>query len=74
MNELKHEIKICTICQQKFECKVGNITECQCFTIQLSLEEMNLIEQAGYTDCLCIGCLRSLKEKISLNKALNSAQ
>ena len=31
-----HETKYCERCNAAFECKPGNITECQCFGIVLS--------------------------------------
>lgn len=55
-----HENKICARCNANFECKVGNVLECQCSQIQLSYEERVHIENE-YSDCLCIDCLHILK-------------
>jgi hypothetical protein len=55
-----HEAKYCPRCNQPFECKVGNITQCQCYGIAISTEERAFID-ANYTDCLCSNCLRQLK-------------
>jgi hypothetical protein len=52
----KHEQKYCPRCNQLFECKVGNITQCQCSTIQLTTEQLNYIN-TKYTDCLCAACM-----------------
>ena len=57
-----HEEKICPRCSSKFECKLGSITECQCFGISLTTEERAFIESM-YDDCLCLNCLFDLKNK-----------
>lgn len=62
-----HEIKTCPRCQQPFECKLGDISHCQCSGIQLSHEERSFIEQR-YHDCLCRNCLEALKNKYTLFK------
>lgn len=58
----KHEEKHCPRCQLVFECKPGSITQCQCSGIQLTVEESAFVG-AKYDDCLCINCLRDLKQK-----------
>lgn len=62
-----HENKICPRCQKGFECKVGDVSNCQCNGLYLSAEERAHIEQK-YDDCLCINCLRELKYKYTLFK------
>ena len=57
-----HEVKSCPRCQQFFECKVGSITQCDCALVHLSEEEKAFIADR-YKDCLCISCLRDLKDK-----------
>jgi hypothetical protein len=57
-----HEMKICPRCSHLFECKMGSITECQCYAIQLSNEERMFIEEC-YDDCLCNSCLTELKTR-----------
>jgi len=64
-----HEIKVCSCCLKTFECKVGNVLECQCNEIHLTYEERNAIE-LKYTDCLCIDCLYILRYKFQQNKKL----
>lgn len=68
-----HEIKTCSRCSKTFECKVGNVLECQCNQIQLQYEEKIYIENT-YTDCLCIDCLHVLRYQYQLlkNKASHS--
>jgi len=58
----KHEEKICARCNKGFECKVGNIAICQCTAVKLTIEEQEFIE-ATYKDCLCIDCLKEIKNK-----------
>lgn len=58
----KHEEKQCPRCGNGFECKVGNISECQCAGVLLSIEERAFIE-TRYNDCLCISCLKELKNR-----------
>jgi hypothetical protein len=57
-----HDQKICPRCSQKFECKLGSITECQCYGISLTVEE-NAFIQSRYDDCLCRNCLIELKNQ-----------
>ncbi len=61
----KHEEKKCPRCQKKFECKQGNITQCQCYTVELSEEQRSYIEQR-YNDCLCRDCLQYLSAELNL--------
>ena len=63
----QHEIKTCPRCNTMFECKVGNITRCQCSIVELSIEERCFIEDR-YSDCLCINCLSQLKTGLSFLK------
>jgi hypothetical protein len=61
----KHEEKSCPRCHCVFECKVGDITHCQCYGVKLTLEERTFIEDR-YKDCLCRKCLDELKQRTSL--------
>jgi len=62
-----HEKKNCERCNASFECKAGNITQCQCNQIHLSLEEKIYIE-SKYSDCLCANCLSAIKSELFLFK------
>ena len=62
-----HEQKACPRCKAMFECKPGNITQCQCFGIQISDEQKSYIRER-YNDCLCRKCLHSLQNEIELFK------
>ena len=56
----KHEASCCPRCNNTFECKVGNITQCQCYGILLSLEERAYVDTL-FTDCVCSQCLLQMK-------------
>lgn len=56
----KHEPKACSRCETVFECKVGNVENCQCQAVRLSDDVQKLI-QKDYEDCLCARCLKELR-------------
>ena len=60
-----HEQKTCPRCSRLFECKAGAIAQCDCSTITLNAEERAFIE-SRYEDCLCLSCLKELKNKYVL--------
>lgn len=62
-----HETKSCPRCQAAFECKPGNITQCQCYGIPLTDELRAYVEQR-YSDCLCRDCLLYMGEELNLFK------
>jgi len=57
-----HEQKNCPRCEKGFECKAGDVTNCQCTRINLTIEERAFIEDR-YSDCLCINCLFEMKNR-----------
>ena len=63
----QHETKICPGCKKGFECKSGNITQCQCFGITLTSELKVYMEQR-YSDCLCRDCLLQLQQELNFFK------
>jgi hypothetical protein len=63
----KHEEKICERCGNSFECKYSNITNCECYAVQLDAEEREILN-SQYTDCLCAGCLLSIKKEYHESK------
>lgn len=63
----QHETKNCPRCKKGFECKPGNITQCQCFGLTLTTEGKAYIEQR-YNDCLCKDCLLYLQQELNLFK------
>jgi len=59
----KHEQKLCPRCQQAFECRVGDITNCQCFGLQLTIAEEAMIAESWPGQCLCRQCLTLLQSR-----------
>ncbi|MBM3416244.1 MAG: cysteine-rich CWC family protein [Bacteroidetes bacterium] len=62
-----HETKSCPRCGNPFECKPGNITQCQCFGMKFTAEEKAFIEER-YNDCLCRNCLEYLSGELNFFK------
>ena len=62
----KHEEKQCEGCDSRFECKVGNIIECECFEVNLSTEQREVLSEK-FSDCVCSSCLRDIAKQ-SLSK------
>lgn len=61
----QHESKSCPRCRKAFECKPGNITQCQCYGVGLKIEQRAYIE-GRYSDCLCKECLLWLSNELNL--------
>jgi len=57
----KHEIKICPHCSRQFECKVGDVVNCQCSILTLSAETHTFLDKTDF-DCLCVSCLGKFNE------------
>ncbi|MCW8855360.1 MAG: cysteine-rich CWC family protein [Gammaproteobacteria bacterium] len=57
----QHEEKTCPRCKKSFECKCGSINLCQCSAISLS-DHLSQQLKKDYPDCLCIQCLREIKQ------------
>ena len=55
-----YDEKYCERCGSSFECKPGNITQCQCYEIKLSVEE-RLYISGLFNDCLCKNCMYDLQ-------------
>ena len=56
----KHENKTCPRCGAIFECKAGDITKCQCYTVKLNDAERDFLART-YNDCLCARCMQELR-------------
>jgi Cysteine-rich CWC len=56
----KHEEKNCPRCHVSFECKVGDIAHCDCYSVKLSGEETVYISEK-FTDCICAACIKEMK-------------
>ena len=62
-----YELKNCERCGKRFECTVGNISNCQCNELALTAEERAYVESL-YEDCLCVDCLQKVKQEYPLFK------
>ena len=62
----KHEEKHCPRCNLLFECKPGNITQCQCFGI-IFVVEVKLLIAGKYEDCLCRHCIIEMKNEFAVH-------
>jgi hypothetical protein len=63
----KHETKTCPRCNSHFECRPGDITNCQCYGIELNIATEGFIA-SHYGDCLCRNCLQQLQQSYFLFK------
>jgi len=61
----KHEIMVCKRCNSRFECKVGDVNNCQCSTISLNDVTRKYLDNTFY-GCLCAKCLVEVENKILL--------
>lgn len=55
-----HETVHCPRCKTVFECRVGNVLQCQCQAVTLSEDERQYINE-HYSGCLCADCLQHMK-------------
>ena len=51
-----HETKYCPRCNETFECKVGDIVNCQCNEVTLCEDAVTFLGKTQY-GCLCKDCL-----------------
>jgi len=63
----KHEIKTCPHCQKTFECKSGDIVNCQCETEILTQQHRDYISRQ-YDDCLCANCMRAMRSEFNVGQ------
>jgi hypothetical protein len=63
--KMKHELKQCARCNNSFECKQGDVINCQCYGIVLSTEAQDYIANT-YNDCLCKACLLQLQNNLNV--------
>jgi len=61
----QHEKKPCPRCGQLFECKTGNISQCECSGFSCSPALKAYLEER-YDDCLCPSCLEALSNEVTL--------
>lgn len=53
------KMKTCSRCGVTFECKVNDVSNCQCSELTISKEAYELISKT-HQDCLCKACLEQL--------------
>lgn len=63
--QTKHEIKHCPRCGDSFECKVGDVVNCQCYEVKIQVQTNEFLAQAYY-DCLCKNCLAAIDKQLML--------
>lgn len=56
--------KLCPRCGAAFDCKSEDIKHCVCASVSLTEKQIEFI-QLNYSGCLCINCLRTIKEEIN---------
>lgn len=56
-----HEPKYCPRCNALFECKPGDVANCQCSEVAVSESVRLILEQSYWEDCLCKQCLSHLE-------------
>ena len=59
----KPEFKNCPKCGVSFECKVNDVTNCQCYGVNLNEKQRDFVK-TNFGDCLCRKCLEEIKIKI----------
>lgn len=57
-----HTTSICPRCHKDFVCNPASIAACQCSNISFTDAEKVFIAKQGYSSCLCINCLKELKQ------------
>lgn len=62
--KFKHEIIVCKRCGSQFECKVGDVSNCQCSTISLSDSTRKFLDNTSF-GCLCANCLSEIENRVS---------
>lgn len=61
---LRHEDKYCPRCGNLFECKVGDIANCQCNSIKIPEATRDFILTTSYNDCLCCKCMAEIDQMV----------
>lgn len=64
----KHELKTCPHCQKEFECKCGDIINCQCQQVELKQQHRNHLSKL-YNDCLCADCIVLIRTEYNIKQS-----
>lgn len=62
-NYSKHDRVPCTRCGEIFLCLCNRATECPCAEVNLTRDEAEWIGWQTGGDCVCMACLRQLREE-----------
>lgn len=60
---MKHEEVRCPRCGSPFECKAGDVANCQCSSVKISPETHEYLAGTHY-GCLCKKCLEELNRAV----------
>lgn len=63
----KHESKYCQRCGALFECKVGDIANCQCNSVRVSDDTQTFLQSTSYDDCLCSRCMEDIDKMVQFS-------
>ncbi len=61
----KHEEKYCIKCNNPFTCKMGDIANCQCNSVQITEATRNFLTHTNF-DCLCKDCLVHINHLVKM--------
>lgn len=60
-------MKTCPHCKQNFECRCGDIINCQCETVKLKEHHRDYIFKY-YDDCLCASCMSDMRSEYDMQQ------
>lgn len=63
----KHETIYCPRCNAPFECRLGDVSRCQCSEVTLSEQTREYLNTTEY-GCLCKKCLAELNHLVELTE------
>lgn len=64
----KAEEKYCPGCGNKFECKAGDILNCQCTKINIADDTRKFLQTTFYNECLCNNCISAINDMVQFSK------
>lgn len=57
-------MKHCARCRTLFECKMGDVANCQCNSVEISEEAREFLKGTSYDDCLCRNCMAEIDQMV----------
>jgi len=61
---------LCPRCKTDIMCKVGNVSACQCFEVELSANTKKYLSKIPNYSCFCKNCLQKIEEMVQLAEKL----